>query len=196
MQHESKNCAAQTNVRISIESAYVPTHIVAAFDDSSQANRALEVANRASLIVQSRTPPDHRQRTAAAIHCVHSGWNTGWATNCKTSETGPINDRPGTKSLRNSSDRLLHPAAFSSCGVLCENLCAGFTPLAKGSAYLSLRHVNLWFVLTSQDRHEVRHPDVRDFTSHLNSSVFFEAGPGCSLATRKDRGYYDTEALP
>ena len=40
-------------------------------------------------------------------------------------------------------------------------------------------------VLTSQDRHKVRRPDMREFISQLNSSAFSKAGPGNSHATRK-----------
>jgi hypothetical protein len=57
--------------------------------------------------------------------------------------------------------------------------------LAPRSAWLSLRYVNPCSVLTSQDRHEARYPNVRDFTTHLSSSVFLETHRGSQLATRE-----------
>jgi hypothetical protein len=56
-------------------------------------------------------------------------------------------------------------------------------PVANARRQLSLRYVNLCSVLTSQDRREARSPNIRDFTTHINSSVFLETHRGSLLAT-------------
>jgi single-stranded DNA-specific DHH superfamily exonuclease len=79
--------------------------------------------------------------------------------------------------------------------------------LTPRSAWLSQRYVNSYSVLTSQDRHEARYPNVRDFTTHLHSRVFHAAiasiddcvpllngTPGWDSPGSPDRGTKDCES--
>jgi hypothetical protein len=104
-----------------------------------------------------------------------------------------------------SQDRSHRAAKSSSYGVLFENSCVDFNRVVVSFVLLrlgvaSLRYVNPSSVLTSQDRREARRPNIRDFTTHMNSSVFFGAHFGNQLASREIEtetcGYFDLEALP
>ena len=71
--------------------------------------------------------------------------------------------------------------------------------LTPRSAWLRLRYVNPCSVLTSQDRHEARYPNIGDFTTRLNSSVIFELVLAISLLLEKSStkrcGYFVPEVL-